>query len=169
MAEWLWCETDGKGVGCLRILTDGYFFGTITELLILPVYQKGGSVDIGQAGQLGMQLLLSEAAAIGAVIGASVSWIFKRYLANKEWFALPLWNEKEQLHQILQRPWTQRRIFFNEWALWRWSQRSMTWITRRGWSSLQEGGRERSLPPKNFLKWSCLWRCVMIYSKRVRR
>ena len=73
-----------KLVGCLRILTDGYFFGTITELLILPAYQKRGSVDIGQAGQLGMQLLLSEAAAIGAVIGASVSWIFKRYLANKE-------------------------------------------------------------------------------------
>ena len=23
-------------VGCLRILTDGYFFGTITELLVLP-------------------------------------------------------------------------------------------------------------------------------------
>lgn len=29
-------------VGCLRILTDGYFFGTITELLILPEYQKCG-------------------------------------------------------------------------------------------------------------------------------
>ena len=29
-------------VGCLRILTDGYFFGTITELLILPEYQKQG-------------------------------------------------------------------------------------------------------------------------------
>ena len=27
-------------VGCLRILTDGYFFGTITELLVLPEYQK---------------------------------------------------------------------------------------------------------------------------------
>ena len=40
-----------KLVGCLRILTDGYFFGTITELLILPAYQKRGSVDIGQAGQ----------------------------------------------------------------------------------------------------------------------
>ncbi|MFR3894196.1 MAG: GNAT family N-acetyltransferase [Merdibacter sp.] len=31
-----------KLVGCLRILTDGYFFGTITELLILPAYQKQG-------------------------------------------------------------------------------------------------------------------------------
>lgn len=29
-------------VGCLRILTDGYFFGTITELLVLPEYQKRG-------------------------------------------------------------------------------------------------------------------------------
>ena len=29
-------------VGCLRILSDGYFFGTITELLILPEYQKHG-------------------------------------------------------------------------------------------------------------------------------
>ena len=29
-------------VGCLRILSDGYFFGTITELLVLPDYQKKG-------------------------------------------------------------------------------------------------------------------------------
>lgn len=29
-------------VGCLRILTDGYFFGTITELLVLPDYQRRG-------------------------------------------------------------------------------------------------------------------------------
>lgn len=29
-------------VGCLRILTDGYYFGTITELLVLPEYQKRG-------------------------------------------------------------------------------------------------------------------------------
>ena len=29
-------------VGSLRILTDGYFFGTITELLVLPDYQKQG-------------------------------------------------------------------------------------------------------------------------------
>ncbi len=28
--------------GCLRILTDGYYFGTITELLVLPAYQKQG-------------------------------------------------------------------------------------------------------------------------------
>ncbi|MCI8980810.1 MAG: GNAT family N-acetyltransferase [Hungatella sp.] len=29
-------------VGCLRILSDGYYFGTITELLVLPEYQKHG-------------------------------------------------------------------------------------------------------------------------------
>ena len=29
-------------VGCLRMLTDGYFFGTITELLVLPAYQGRG-------------------------------------------------------------------------------------------------------------------------------
>lgn len=29
-------------VGCLRVLTDGYFFGTITELLVLPEYQQHG-------------------------------------------------------------------------------------------------------------------------------
>ena len=29
-------------IGCLRILTDGYFFGTITELLVLPDYQHQG-------------------------------------------------------------------------------------------------------------------------------
>lgn len=29
-------------IGCLCILTDGYYFGTITELLVLPEYQKQG-------------------------------------------------------------------------------------------------------------------------------
>ena len=29
-------------IGCLRILSDGYFFGTITELLVLPAYQRQG-------------------------------------------------------------------------------------------------------------------------------
>ena len=33
---------DGKLVGCLRILTDGYYFGTITELLVLPDFQNQG-------------------------------------------------------------------------------------------------------------------------------
>ena len=34
---------DGENlVGCLRILTDGYYFGTITELLVLPAYQRQG-------------------------------------------------------------------------------------------------------------------------------
>ncbi len=31
----------GTLVGCLRILTDGYFFGTITELLVLPAPEEG--------------------------------------------------------------------------------------------------------------------------------
>ena len=31
-----------KLVGCLRILSDGYYFGTITELLVLPEYQNKG-------------------------------------------------------------------------------------------------------------------------------
>ena len=31
-----------KLVGCLRILSDGYYFGTITELLVLPEYQNQG-------------------------------------------------------------------------------------------------------------------------------
>ena len=31
-----------KLIGCLRILTDGYFFGTITEILVLPDYQRQG-------------------------------------------------------------------------------------------------------------------------------
>ncbi|WP_226536815.1 GNAT family N-acetyltransferase [Fictibacillus halophilus] len=29
-------------VGCIRILTDGYFFGTISEILVLPEFQKMG-------------------------------------------------------------------------------------------------------------------------------
>ena len=33
---------DNVLVGCLRILSDGYYFGTITELLVLPEYQKQG-------------------------------------------------------------------------------------------------------------------------------
>ena len=32
----------GTLVGCLRILTDGYYFGTITELLVLPSFQRQG-------------------------------------------------------------------------------------------------------------------------------
>ena len=32
----------GRLVGCLRVLTDGCFFGTITELLVLPAYQRRG-------------------------------------------------------------------------------------------------------------------------------
>lgn len=34
---------DGRTLaGCLRILSDGYYFGTITEILVLPQYQKQG-------------------------------------------------------------------------------------------------------------------------------
>lgn len=33
---------DGVLVGCLRILSDGYYFGTITEVLVLPAYHKQG-------------------------------------------------------------------------------------------------------------------------------
>ena len=34
---------DGRTlVGCLRILSDGYFFGTVTELMVLPEYQRKG-------------------------------------------------------------------------------------------------------------------------------
>lgn len=38
----LTARDNGTLVGCLRILTDGYFFGTITELLVLPEYQRQG-------------------------------------------------------------------------------------------------------------------------------
>jgi len=31
-----------KLVGCVRVLSDGYYFGTITELLVLPDYQCKG-------------------------------------------------------------------------------------------------------------------------------
>ena len=31
-----------KLIGCLRILSDGYYFGTITELLVLPEYHHKG-------------------------------------------------------------------------------------------------------------------------------
>lgn len=33
---------DGNLVGCVRILSDGYFFGTIPEILVDPVYQRKG-------------------------------------------------------------------------------------------------------------------------------
>lgn len=39
----LTARDNGTLVGCLRILTDGYFFGTITELLVLPEYQRPGN------------------------------------------------------------------------------------------------------------------------------
>ncbi len=37
------CAYDnGALVGCLRILSDGYYFGTITELLVLADYRRQG-------------------------------------------------------------------------------------------------------------------------------
>ena len=33
---------NGELVGCVRVLTDGVFFGTITELLVVPECQKLG-------------------------------------------------------------------------------------------------------------------------------
>lgn len=33
---------DGRLIGCLRILTDGYYFGTVTEMLVAPEYQRQG-------------------------------------------------------------------------------------------------------------------------------
>lgn len=33
---------DDKLVGCARILSDGYFFGTVPEVLVLPEYQGKG-------------------------------------------------------------------------------------------------------------------------------
>jgi ribosomal protein S18 acetylase RimI-like enzyme len=33
---------DGKLVGCVRILTDGYFFGTVPEILVDPAFQGRG-------------------------------------------------------------------------------------------------------------------------------
>lgn len=33
---------DDTLIGCIRILSDGYLFGTISEILVLPEYQKQG-------------------------------------------------------------------------------------------------------------------------------
>ena len=33
---------ENRLIGCIRILSDGYYFGTIKELLILPEFQKKG-------------------------------------------------------------------------------------------------------------------------------
>lgn len=35
-----WCG--GELIGCVRVLSDGYFFGTVSEILVLPNYQKRG-------------------------------------------------------------------------------------------------------------------------------
>ena len=31
-----------KLVGCVRVLSDGYFFGTVSEILVIPEYQHKG-------------------------------------------------------------------------------------------------------------------------------
>ena len=33
---------DDQLIGCVRVLSDGYFFGTITEILVHPDYQRQG-------------------------------------------------------------------------------------------------------------------------------
>lgn len=33
---------DEQLIGCVRVLSDGYFFGTITEILVHPDYQRQG-------------------------------------------------------------------------------------------------------------------------------
>lgn len=35
-----WC--DNQLIGCVRLLTDGYYFSTITEILVHPDFQKKG-------------------------------------------------------------------------------------------------------------------------------
>lgn len=35
-------RSEGRLVGCLRILTDGYYFAAITEILVLPRFKKQG-------------------------------------------------------------------------------------------------------------------------------
>ena len=33
---------ESRLVGCVRVLTDGVYFGTVTEILVLPEYQRKG-------------------------------------------------------------------------------------------------------------------------------
>ena len=35
-------RANGRLIGCVRVLTDGYFFGTITEILVIPEFQRCG-------------------------------------------------------------------------------------------------------------------------------
>ena len=60
----------GQLAGCLRVLTDGCFFGTITELLVLPAYQRQGigsrllrlaAAQALHAGTIQQQLITGEA------------------------------------------------------------------------------------------------------------
>ena len=55
---------DGEAlVGCVRVLTDGYFFSTVTEILVLPAYRGQG---IGRA----LMELAFEAAPSSLTFGA---------------------------------------------------------------------------------------------------
>lgn len=38
----LTARVNGELVGCVRILTDGYFFGTVPEVMVDPDYQRQG-------------------------------------------------------------------------------------------------------------------------------
>ena len=50
-------------VGCVRVLTDGYFFSTVAEILVLPAYRRQG---IGRA----LMELAFEAAPSSLIFGA---------------------------------------------------------------------------------------------------
>ena len=55
----------GQLAGCLRVLTDGCFFGTITELLVLPAYQRQG-IGCISAPSRGRKRFMRKTAASGA-------------------------------------------------------------------------------------------------------
>jgi len=52
-------------VGCVRVLTDGYFFSTVTEILVLPEYRGQG------IGRVLMELAL-EASPSSLIFGAQL-------------------------------------------------------------------------------------------------
>ena len=59
-----------KLAGCLRILSDGCFFGTITELLVLPEYRRQGigSTLLRLARENAPTMLYWRAAGLGAFL-----------------------------------------------------------------------------------------------------
>src|SRR5947199_7466470 len=38
----LTARAEGRLVGCARLLTDGYFFSTVTEILVAPAFRRKG-------------------------------------------------------------------------------------------------------------------------------